>query len=62
MIDFKLSRNDLFEMPAGPVGILAGAELRTESFIDDRDPRLDGTIQFVDNSGNTFPFVSDVMN
>jgi outer membrane receptor protein involved in Fe transport len=62
MIDFKLSRNDLFEMPAGPVGIVGGVELRTESFIDDRDPRLDGTIQFVDNSGNTFPYVSDVMN
>jgi outer membrane receptor protein involved in Fe transport len=62
MMDFKLSRNDLFEMPAGPVGIVAGVELRTESFVDDRDPRLDGTIRFVDNSGNTYPFVSDVMN
>jgi outer membrane receptor protein involved in Fe transport len=62
LIDFKLSRNDVFEMPAGPVGILAGIEFREESFVDDRDPRLDGTINFVDNSGNTFPFVSDVMN
>jgi outer membrane receptor protein involved in Fe transport len=62
MIDFKMSKNDLFEMPAGPVGILAGIELREASFVDDRDPRLDGTINFVDNSGNTFPYVSDVMN
>lgn len=62
MIDFKISRNDLFEMPAGPVGLLAGIEFREESFVDDRDPRLDGTINFVDNNGNTFPFVSDVMN
>lgn len=62
LIDFKLSRNDLFEMPAGPVGLLAGIEFREESFVDDRDPRLDGTINYVDNSGNTFPFVSDVMN
>ena len=62
MIDFKLSRNDLFEMPAGPVGIVAGVELRTESFVDDRDPRLDGTIRFTDPSGNTYPFISDVMN
>jgi len=62
LIDFKLSRNDLFEMPAGPVGLLAGIEFREESFVDDRDPRLDGTITFVDNSGNTYPFVSDVMN
>ena len=62
LIDFKLSRNDLFEMPAGPVGLLAGIEFREESFVDDRDPRLDGTINFTDRTGNTYPFVSDVMN
>ncbi len=62
VIDFKLSRSDLFELPAGPVAVLAGAEFREESFIDDRDPRLDGTITFTDNSGNTFPFISDVVN
>lgn len=62
MIDFKMSTPDLFELPAGPVGLLAGIELREESFVDDRDPRLDGTINFRDNSGNTYPFVSDVVN
>jgi outer membrane receptor protein involved in Fe transport len=62
MVDFKLSRNDLFELPAGPVGVVGGIEFRNESFIDDRDPRLDGTINYVDNSGNTYPFVADVMN
>lgn len=62
MFDVKFSRNDLFELPAGPVGMLAGFEARSESFVDDRDPRLDGTINFVDNSGNSYPFVSDVMN
>lgn len=62
MLDFKLSKVDFFELPAGPVGILAGIELREESFLDDRDPRLDGTINFVDNSGATYPFVSDVVN
>ncbi len=62
LIDLKLSRNDIYELPAGPIGLLAGIEFREESFIDDRDPRLDGTINFVDNDGNTFPFVSDVMN
>ena len=61
-IDFKLSRPDLFEMPAGPVGALAGIEFRTESFVDDRDPRLDGTITSTDNSGATFPDISDVVN
>lgn len=62
MIDFKLSRYDIYELPAGPVGFLAGVEFRNESFIDDRDPRLDGTINFTDNNDNTYPFVSDVVN
>lgn len=62
MVDFKMSKNDLFEMPAGPVGMVAGVEYREESFKDDRDPRLDGQITFVDNDGNGFPIVSDVMN
>jgi iron complex outermembrane receptor protein len=61
-IDFKISQGDLFELPAGPVGIVIGAEFREESFIDDRDPRLDGTVQFVDADGVGFPFVADVMN
>lgn len=62
MIDFKMSNGELFEMPAGPAGLLLGVEYREESFVDDRDPRLDGTIQFTDNAGNGFPIVSDVMN
>jgi outer membrane receptor protein involved in Fe transport len=62
MIDFKLSRPDLFEMPAGPVGFLAGVEYREESFSDDRDPRLDGTIVYTAYEGATFPIVSDVAN
>jgi outer membrane receptor protein involved in Fe transport len=61
-IDFKISRNDLYQLPAGPVAVLGGVEFRTESFVDDRDPRLDGTINFVDSTGNTFPNISDVMN
>lgn len=62
MVDLKVSKNDLFELPAGPVGMLVGAEYRKEAFVDDRDPRLDGTINYVDNSGNTFPYISDVLN
>jgi outer membrane receptor protein involved in Fe transport len=62
LVDFKMSNGELFEMPAGPVGFLAGVEWREESFVDDRDPRLDGTINYIDNSGNTYPFVADVMN
>ena len=62
MVDFKMSNGDLFNTWAGPVGFLAGVEWREESFVDDRDPRLNGTITFTDNAGNTFPTVSDVMN
>ncbi|MCC2604850.1 TonB-dependent receptor domain-containing protein [Planctobacterium marinum] len=60
--DFKVSNADLFELPAGAVGFVAGVEWREESFKDDRDPRLDGTIQFIDDDGDTYPFVSDVVN
>ncbi len=62
MIDFKMSNSEVYALPAGPVGVLLGAELRNEAFVDNRDPRLDGTINFTDNSGATFPEVSDVMN
>ncbi|MFN3237646.1 MAG: TonB-dependent receptor domain-containing protein [Pseudomonadales bacterium] len=62
MIDFKMSHANIWELPAGPVGFVAGFEYREESFDDDRDPRLDGQITFTDNSGNTFPFISDVVN
>ena len=61
-VDFRMSHNQLFELPAGPVAMVAGIEYREESFLDDRDPRLDGQIQYIDNAGNTFPLVSDVMN
>lgn len=60
--DIKVSNNDIYRLPAGPVGVLAGLEWREESFNDDRDPRLDGTIQFTDYQGDTYPFVSDVVN
>jgi outer membrane receptor protein involved in Fe transport len=62
MIDFKLTNIGLFNVWGGPVGFLLGAEYREESFKDDRDPRLDGTIAFTDWQGDTFPFVSDVVN
>ena len=61
-VDFRMSNNELFEMPAGPVGIVGGVEYREESFLDDRDPRLDGQIEFIDNDGQGFPLVSDVVN
>ena len=57
--DFKLSRPDLFQLPAGDVGAAVGVEFRRETYEDDRDPRLDGTIQFAGPlTGN---LTSDVM-
>jgi outer membrane receptor protein involved in Fe transport len=61
MWDVKFSNPDLFEMPAGPAGMLIGTEIRRESFKDDRDPRLDGTIDFVDYEGDSYPQTSDVV-
>ncbi|MCR6664298.1 MAG: TonB-dependent receptor [Luteimonas sp.] len=48
MVDFRMNRGDLFELPAGNVGIAFGAEGRRETQRDDRDANLDGTITFVD--------------
>lgn len=60
LADFKVSRPDVFELPAGGVGIAAGVEFRRETFFDDRDPRLDGTITFT-NAVNGDTFGSDVV-
>jgi outer membrane receptor protein involved in Fe transport len=59
MADLKLSKNDLFTLPGGRVGMATGVEFRRETFADDRDDRLDGTVAFValDESSNG----SDVM-
>ena len=62
MFDVKASNNELFSLPAGPVGMVAGYERRRESFKDDRDPRLDGTITWTDFDGDTYPLISDVIN
>lgn len=48
MADFKMSRGDLFSLPAGNVGIALGAEARRETQRDDRDANLDGTYTFTD--------------
>lgn len=62
MFDAKFSRTDLMTLPGGQVGMVIGLETREESFKDDRDPRLDGTITFTTRTGETYPFISDVMN
>ncbi len=62
MLDFKMSNNELWTLPAGDVGLLLGFELRDEEMDDDRDPRLDGTITYTDYEGDTYPLVADVLN
>lgn len=58
--DFKLSNPSLFSLPAGDVGFAAGVEVRRETYEDDRDDRLDGTIKYTDIvSGITYD--SDVL-
>jgi len=47
--DFKVSRNDLFELPAGGLGIAAGIEVRQEKTRDDRDSTGDFSTPFVDS-------------
>lgn len=53
LADFKISTNDLFTLPGGRVGMAAGVEFRHETFFDDRDDRLDGTIVFTALDGST---------
>ncbi len=60
--DVKFAHPEIFSLPAGPVGFVMGLEYREESFVDDRDDRLDGTIRYTDYEGDTYPFVSDVVN
>ncbi len=54
LADFKMSNNSLFTLPGGPVGLAGGVEFRRETFFDDRDPRLDGSITFTDSVTGVF--------
>lgn len=48
LYDFKVSRPDLFSLPAGDVGLAFGFEARKETQEDNRDSNLDGSNPFVD--------------
>lgn len=61
LADFKVSNASLFTLPGGDVGIAAGIEWRRETFFDDRDPRLDGTITWTDSVIPGVTFGSDVV-
>lgn len=60
LIDFKTANGELFELPGGPLGLALGGEFRYESYKEDRDPRLDGTITFTDSVTGVF-YPSDVL-
>ena len=61
LFDFKITNPSVATLPGGDIALLIGFEARTESFVDDRDPRLDGTIEFEQYTGSN-PYVSDVVN
>ena len=46
--DLKASNPRLFELPAGGVGVAAGVEVRRETYEDNRDDRLDGSVTYTD--------------
>ena len=49
MWDLKGSTTNLVHLPGGNLGLAIGGEVRRETQFDDRDPRVDGTIQFTDS-------------
>jgi hypothetical protein len=60
-IDYKASNPEVFQLPAGPVAVLFGAEYREEKYRDDRDKYLDGTVVLAgpgtsSSATNTFPY------
>ena len=61
ILDFKFSKPDVFSTKAGDVAMLIGGEFRHESYKDDRDPLLDGSVLYTGSSGLTHPFVSSVI-
>lgn len=56
LVDFKVSRSDLFDLPAGSLGVAAGVEVRWETSEDDRDATGDFTTNFLNTvTGITYP-------
>ena len=46
--DLKATKPDLFKLWAGDVGVALGVEFRRETYSDDRDPSIDGTLTYTD--------------
>ncbi|WP_297507792.1 TonB-dependent siderophore receptor [uncultured Caulobacter sp.] len=58
--DFRLSKADLFHLPAGDVGVASGVEWRRETQHDDRDAHVDGTITYT-NAVTGLTYLSDMV-
>lgn len=61
LADFKVTNGAAFSLPGGPVGLASGMEIRRESYTEDRDDRLDGTITYT-NAVTGAVSDSDVVN
>ena len=48
LIDFKLSNNNVLELPAGNVAVALGVEYRQEDLDEDNSAIFDGSIPFID--------------
>ncbi len=58
--DFRISKADLFALPAGSIGMAAGLEFRRETQKDNRDSHVDGTITYT-NSVTGLVYASDMV-
>jgi len=47
--DGRFTTPEIFRLESGSVGLAAGVEWRRETYQDDRDGRLDGTIKYIDS-------------
>ena len=47
--DGRVTTPEIFRLESGSVGLAAGVEWRRETYQDDRDSRLDGTIKYTDS-------------
>lgn len=56
LVDFKLSRGDLIQLPGGGLGVAAGVEVRWETSEDDRDATGDFSTYYTDTvTGLSYP-------
>lgn len=57
--DLRINNPEVYTLFGNPVGVAFGFEARAESYVDDRDPRLDGTIIYKDDGNEQN--ISDVI-